>query len=284
LVIILDYLGGISEAGLKEFNNIIINNLKSLQSFSLSSYGCFELCQNPSDIIKEACANIQDLKELCLNFSLMKNEDFSAIFSDLKNGPANLERLNLAAPLCSGRLDLSQLNSALNNRLKNLQELKLMLFNEEEDTCVVDQKSFLLFEKALQGLEQLRKLALNMTRIIFERHVDLVPLIPRSSVLESFEIFFSAFSEDLGMSNPAVREFGESVCKFQNRLNMLHISFSDCKEITSETFESICSGINNDMKELNHLTLNFYSSKGISMESKYKMKKLLKDIPIVIFP
>ena len=113
--------------------------------------------------------------------------------------------------------------------------------------------------KAIEGLGKLRKLAFDFKGYIsivmieflwyniyrcdgvieVSEKMSLVPLIPRETALETFEIFFTAFftalpeertleedsDRDYRTANEVVDEFGENLGKLQKGLRLLHISF-----------------------------------------------------------
>jgi len=107
----------------------------------------------------------------------------------------------------------------------------------------------------------------------------LVPLIPKASVLDTFEV---SFRRCLKMSDQHVYEFAASLCQHQKQLTLLDLNFSYCTNITVKTFQKLCCGIKHNMKEMQHLTLNFIHVYNISGELKHKMKIILKEIPALI--
>jgi len=179
-------------------------------------------------------------------------------------------------------LELKEFSDSLKTpTFKDLQELKL---DFAESQCIRNETVAELGD-SLQSLEKLKRLTLDFTKcsMIGEKkegvQFSLVPLIPKSVVLESFEIILR---ECKNIQDQHLAELGMNLCKFQNRLGLLHINLAECHAITAENFEKGCYWIQHDMKKLHHLTLNFYdfSYEKSRANTKTKVKKIFKEVPI----
>jgi len=173
----------VSDDGLEEFNAMITSNLKSLQSFTLASgerkERSIECIQKVS---QDIVCNLKDLKELGLMCFTIRGDALSAINSDLEKRETKLEKLHLSS--LQSLLGLQAFQSAT---MKDIVELKL------DFSGIIYEKSIRNFEELLAIMTKLKRLALIFTEcrnLIKPERSSLVPLIPKASVLETFEISF----------------------------------------------------------------------------------------------
>jgi len=161
--------------------------------------------------------------------------------------------------------------------LKDLIELKLDFSGND----YVSVKVVTDFGKALDNMIKLKRLALlfNECKEVGKTEKStLVPLVPKASALDTFEV---SFRRCLKMSDQHVYELAASLCQNQKQLTLLDLNFCYCTNITEKTFQKVCYGIKHDMKEMQHLTLNFKDISRISHKLKHEMRIHFKEIPAV---
>jgi len=283
LVVNLMSIRGITDDGYKSFNANVTKNLTFLQSFTLACCWCNGMGRKSFPVIsKDIADNLKNLRQLCLMFSKMDEEVLSTICSHFENSPAKLEKLNLLLSTGPSKTPLileKFTNSLKTPTFKDLRELKLDLTASK---CV-NNETVMELGYSLQSLEKLKILSLDFTGCDFigqkGASFSLVPLIPKNVFLETFELFLT---KCIRIDNELLDEFTTKLCELQKRLGSLYLNFSWCPLITDEGLEKLCNGIQRDLKELNHLTLNFYQCKKISSDVKTEMKPILKEVPIFI--
>jgi len=276
----LDLGDNINNDDLIEFNSMITSNLKALQSFTLSGRLPGERSPNCTErISQDIFGNLKQLKELCLFGFKIGGDELTAISSELENkeNKQELEMLHLLRIVAKGNEISKFFKIWKATTLKDLTELKLGFSGND----YVSVKVVTDFGKAMETMTKLKRLALlfNECKDVGKNEkCSLVPFIPKTSILDTFEV---SFRRCLKMSDQHVYEFAASLCQHQKQLTLLDLNFCYCVNITEKTFQKLCYGIKHDMKEMQHLTLNFKDISRISSKLKQEMKVHLKEIPAV---
>jgi len=230
-------------------------------------------------ISQDIFGNLKQLKELCLFGFKIGGDELTAISSEFENKTKKqeLERLHLLRIIAKSN-EISNFFKIWNTTtLKDLIELKL----DFSGSKYVDVREVTDLGKALEAMTKLKRLALILNEcqdVGRNEKCSLVPLIPKASVLDTFEV---SFRRCLKMSNQHVYEFAASLCQHQKQLTLLDLNFFCCGNITEWTFQKLCNGIKHDIKGMQHLTLNFKNIPAISEELKHEMKIHFKEIPAV---
>jgi len=217
---------------------------------------------------------MKNLKELSLSLSRLENKDLSMMSSSFENGPTSLEKLHLTLSTKDRSLELGKFGYSIITSFKNLRELKLNFINE----IFMDKEVFIELGYVLQGFGSLNRLALRFSGIESSNKFNIAELIPKFSKLESFELFVP---NCLAINDQVLQEFSDDLCKYQSKLKLLRLRFSKCSQITCKSFEKLCWDIEDSMKELNQLWLNFHGCFQIGQESKNQMRNILEDVPLV---
>jgi len=286
LVVNLNENKNITDNGVIEFNTNITNKIKSLQSFTLATDKCKNLTpKSTMAISKDICLNLKELKGLCLLPGQIDNQTFAEISSDFENNLTQLEKLNLRIDLVkSTKFDISKFTHTLNTTFKDLQELKLDF--DRDKNYYVNDETLTDLGNSLQGMMKLKRLALNFFRCQqigrSEERIILARLVPKSAVLETFEVFFGEFLINSGISDEQVDALGASLYQYQRKLRKLSLKFAWCPDLTEGSFKRLCEGIRENMKDLQNLYLNVTVNININEEFKTQMKIALKEILLVV--
>jgi len=276
----------ITDDGVIEFNADLTNNLKSLQFFTLATDRCKNLTpKSAAAISKDISVRLNELKGLCLLLGPIDNQVFSDTSSDFGNNLTKLQKLNLRIDLAkSTKFDISKLTNVFNTTFKDLQELKLD-FDKDRNVYINDD-TLTELGNSLQGMLKLKRLALNFFRCqhigTSQERTILAGLVPKNAVLETFEVFFGEFITNSGIPDEQVDALGASLYQYQKKLHKLSLKFAWCPDLTEGSFQRLCEGIKENMKDLQNLYLNFTVNNNITQEFKTQMKIALKEIPLVV--
>jgi len=275
----IDMRNEVSDEGLAEFNEMITSNLKSLRSYTLTDN--MRAKNNAKKISQDIFENLKDLKELCLlHFAKTTGDDLLAISSELekKKNKQELEKFHIMQIKEDENKICMFFQVWKTTTLKNLIELKL----HSSWNAIFNDQVVLELGKALETMTKLKRFAVLLNKCYnIGKNADssIVPLIPKASVLETFEINLGSCHD---ITDQHVGEFGANLCQHQKELTLLGLNFAECSNITEKTFQKLCYGIKHDMKEMQHLTMHFENNK-IPPKVRREMKMLFTEIPAVAF-